>query len=157
MPPAPRVTIAPEPVDSHAARHCLDEYYRELGELFEQGFDPARSLVPSPDEFAPPRGLFLVVRLDLEPVGCGAFKPLSSRKAYLKRMWISKKARGLGLGKALLAELERQALALGYQAICLETNEVLTNAEALYRSAGYREVEPFNDEYYADTWFEKRL
>lgn len=39
----------------------------------------------------------------------------------------------------------------------LETNESLVEAIALYRSAGYAEVEPFNDEPYAHHWFEKRL
>ena len=144
-------------MESFAARYCLGEYYRELEELFERGFDPALSLVPSPDEFAPPRGVFLIVRLDLEPVGGGGLKPLSSARVYLKRMWISQKARGLGLGRALLAELENHALALGYRAVCLETNNTLSQAQALYRSAGYREVPPFNNEHYADCWFEKRL
>ena len=157
MPPTPRFTIAPEPAQSPAARYCLGEYYRELEELFEQGFDPALSLVPSPEDFAPPRGVFLIVRLDLEPVGCGGLKPLSSGRAYLKRMWISQNARGLGLGRALLAELENHARALGYWTVCLETNKSLSQAQALYRSAGYREVAPFNNEHYADCWFEKRL
>jgi hypothetical protein len=39
----------------------------------------------------------------------------------------------------------------------LETNRTLTEAVAMYRAAGYVEVEPFNDEPYAHHWFEKRL
>ena len=39
----------------------------------------------------------------------------------------------------------------------LETNKTLKEAGALYRSAGYDEVEAFNDEPYAHHWFEKRL
>lgn len=157
MPPAGQFTIASEPADSPAAQYCLSEYYRELEERFEQGFDPSLSLVPSVDEFIPPRGVFLLVRLFDEPVGCGGLKPFSSARAYLKRMWISRQVRGRGLGKALLVELENHALALGYSTVCLETNKALSQAEALYRSAGYREVPPFNDERYADCWFEKRL
>jgi ribosomal protein S18 acetylase RimI-like enzyme len=39
----------------------------------------------------------------------------------------------------------------------LETNASLTEAIALYRSAGYEEIAPFDDEVYAHHWFEKRL
>jgi hypothetical protein len=39
----------------------------------------------------------------------------------------------------------------------LETNRALGEAIALYRSAGYREVAAFNDETFADHWFEKRV
>ena len=57
----------------------------------------------------------------------------------------------------LLAALEALATARGCTTVHLETNRVLTEAQALYRSAGYREVEPFNDEIYAHRWFEKAL
>ena len=46
---------------------------------------------------------------------------------------------------------------LGYRKIVLETEKSLTEAQNLYRSAGYREVPPFNDEVYAHLWFEKLL
>jgi ribosomal protein S18 acetylase RimI-like enzyme len=72
-------------------------------------------------------------------------------------MWVSPAARGLGLGRRLLAELEAQAREHGVRVLHLETNRVLAEAIALYRSAGYREVPAFNDEPYADHWFEKVL
>ena len=105
----------------------------------------------------PPAGLFLVATLHGEPVGCGALKLHNPEPAELKRMWVADAARGLGLGRRLLGELERRAAALGATSIRLETNRALTEAIALYRSAGYREVAAFNDERYADHWFEKQL
>jgi len=75
----------------------------------------------------------------------------------VKRMWVADRVRGLGLGRRLLAELERRAAATGARVVRLETNEALVEAIALYRSSGYREVEPFNDEAYAHHWFEKEL
>ena len=74
-------------------------------------------------------------------------------------MWVSRAARGLGLGRRLLTELEAQAQAQahGVRVLHLETNQSLVEAIALYRSAGYREVPAFNDEPYAHHWFEKRL
>ncbi len=72
-------------------------------------------------------------------------------------MWVAPEARGLGLGRRLLRELERLALDRGATLVRLETNRSLTEAIALYRASGYREVEAFNDERYAHHWFEKRL
>ena len=72
-------------------------------------------------------------------------------------MWVAESARGLGIGRRLLGELERRARPRGARVVRLETNGALTEAIGLYRSAGYREVDAFNDEPYAHHWFEKRL
>ena len=72
-------------------------------------------------------------------------------------MWVAPAARGLGLGRRLLAELEAQAAARGVRTLRLETNRTLVEAIGLYRAAGYREVAAFNDEPYAHHWFEKTL
>jgi ribosomal protein S18 acetylase RimI-like enzyme len=72
-------------------------------------------------------------------------------------MWVAPAARGLGLGRRLLRELEDEARRRGATAIRLETNRTLGEAIALYRSAGYVEIDPFNDEPYAHHWFEKPL
>jgi ribosomal protein S18 acetylase RimI-like enzyme len=70
---------------------------------------------------------------------------------------VSSAARGLGLGRRLLDELEAFARRGGARAVQLDTNKALTEAISLYRSSGYEEVAPFNDEPYANHWFEKRL
>ena len=57
----------------------------------------------------------------------------------------------------LLAELEALVAESGAPAARLETNRALVEAISLYRSAGYREVPAFNDEPFADHWFEKTL
>ena len=101
--------------------------------------------------------LFLVATLRAEPVGCGALKFHGSEPAELKRMWVAESARGLGLGRRLLGELERHAAAHGASVVRLETNKTLVEAIALYRSAGYLEVAPFNNEAYAHHWFEKQI
>jgi ribosomal protein S18 acetylase RimI-like enzyme len=72
-------------------------------------------------------------------------------------MWVAPEARGLGIGRRLLLELERQSREAGARVVRLETNRALKEAIQLYRSAGYREVKAFNDEPYAHHWFEKRL
>jgi DNA-binding MarR family transcriptional regulator/GNAT superfamily N-acetyltransferase len=143
--------------ETEAAQHCLAEYYAELGRRFDGGFDEAVSIAATPEQLRPPAGLFVVATLHAEPVGCGALKFHGRRPAELKRMWVAAEARGLGLGRRLLAELERLAGEHGVRTVRLETNRNLTEAIALYRSAGYREVPAFNRERYAHHWFEKRL
>lgn len=143
--------------DSHEAERCLSHYFVELAERFDTGFDPAQSLAPTLDGFAPPRGTFLVMRLHGELVGCGGFKRDAVGVAYIKRMWVSRDVRGLGLGRRLLQELETRAKNLGYRTIRLETQKSLKEAQHLYRSSGYRQVPRFNDELYAHHWFEKTI
>lgn len=72
-------------------------------------------------------------------------------------MWVEPEARGLGLGRRILRELEQLARDGGAQVVRLETNRALSEAIALYRKSGYREVAAFNDEPYAHHWFEKRI
>ncbi len=140
------------------ARHCLRAYVQELAGRFDGGFDPARSISAADHEMTPPAGLFLVATLHGEPVGCGALKfHYPGEPAEIKRMWVAGSVRGLGLGRRLLAELEARAVAHGVRVLRLETNRTLSEAVALYRSAGYREVAAFNDEPYAHHWFEKIL
>jgi ribosomal protein S18 acetylase RimI-like enzyme len=70
---------------------------------------------------------------------------------------VSPAARGLGLGRRLLEALEAEVARSGAAVARLETNRNLIEAIGLYRSAGYREVAPFNAEPFANHWFEKRL
>jgi DNA-binding MarR family transcriptional regulator/ribosomal protein S18 acetylase RimI-like enzyme len=154
---AAMVRIEPlEPADPRA-EHCLRAYFAELDRRFDTGFDPARSLPTDTRELRLPAGLLLVATLRDQPVGCGALKLHGAQPAELKRMWVADTARRLGVGRRLLAELERHAAEQGAPAVRLETNKSLVEAIALYRSAGYVEVAPFNDEPYAHHWFEKRL
>jgi DNA-binding MarR family transcriptional regulator/GNAT superfamily N-acetyltransferase len=143
--------------ETPAATYCLGEYYAEIGRRFEGGFDHTISLAATPEQLRAPAGLFVVAFLHGEPVGSGALKFHGRKPAELKRMWVAPQARGLGLGRRLLAELEKLAAEHGVRTLRLETNKSLVEAIALYRSSGWREVPAFNDERYAHHWFEKRL
>ncbi len=149
--------IEPVAPSSPMARWCLGQYFAELDRRFEAGFDPGTGL-PVPDqELTPPRGTFLVATVDDEPVACGGLRTFAPGIGYLKRMWVAESVRGLGLGRRMLETLEAAARALRFTALRLETNDALKEAIALYRSAGFHEVAPFNDERYARHWFEKPL
>jgi len=139
------------------ARHCLHAYFSELDRRMSTGYDPERALPASAEEMSPPAGLFLVAYLREAPIGCGGLKRRGRGVAEIKRMWVSQSARGLGLGRRLLTELERRARELGATRVRLDTNVALEEALALYRSNGYAEVPAFNTEPYATHWFEKTL
>ena len=154
---ASMVTITVANPSSRDARWCFEQYFAELNERFDSGFDPTLSLSASASELTPPAGLLLVACLRQGPVGCGALKYHADAPAELKRMWVAPCMRGLGLGRRLLSELERHAQDAGVTTLRLETNRTLTAAIELYRHSGYQEVSPFNSEPYAHHWFEKCL
>ncbi len=139
------------------AQYCLKEYVAELNRRSERGFDPAVGATALPDEVRPPAGAFFVAYLHGEAVGCGAVKHHADAPAEIKRMWIAPSARGLGLGRRLLETLEACALAGGAEVAHIETSAALIEAIGLYRSTGWVEVPAFNDEPFADQWFEKAL
>ena len=154
---ASMVRFTLEEPTSADARWCLEQYFSELNARFETGFDPSRSISADAQELTPPAGALLVARLHGRLIGCGALKFHEGAPAELKRMWVAPAARGIGLGRRLLQELERLAREAGVEVLRLETNRSLGEAIALYRSSGFREVAAFNDEPYAHHWFEKRL
>ncbi|WP_436685226.1 bifunctional helix-turn-helix transcriptional regulator/GNAT family N-acetyltransferase [Micromonospora sp. URMC 106] len=154
---ASMVVIEPCPPSDPRARACMRAYAREVARRFDDGFDPARSNAVHDEDLVPPAGVLLLATLNAEPVGCGAVKLHRDAPAEIKRVWVADTVRGLGVGRRMLDELERHAVDRGWTTVRLDTNRNLTEAIAMYRSAGYREVEPYNAEPYAHHWFEKRL
>lgn len=150
--------VAIEPADpaSADARLCIEAYLHELEQRFESGFDPARSVSANPEELVPPAGLFLLAYLDGRPLGCGGLKATGRRLGEIKRMWVAPDARGLGIAQRLLEALEQNAVRMGIDTLQLDTNRALKEAHALYVRNGYREIARYNDNPYADHWFEKR-
>lgn len=151
------VEIRIEDPRSEAARYCIGEYFRELDDRFDTGFDPTKSISADAVELSEPNGILLIAWLRGHPIGCGALKLHGDEPAEAKRMWVLPASRRLGLGRRILAAIEAEASARGVSVLRLETNHALEEAIGLYRSAGYQEVEAFNDEPFAHHWFEKRL
>jgi DNA-binding MarR family transcriptional regulator/GNAT superfamily N-acetyltransferase len=151
------IEIRVEDPTSRDAYFCMHSYYDELKSRFDAGFKVEESLAPGPDDLVEPNGLLLVAFLHKEPIGCGALRFHSDDEVDVKRMWVSSDARGLGVGRRILGELELEAQQRGYRSVRLETNRALKEAISLYKSSGYREVEAFNNETYAHHWFEKEL
>lgn len=151
------VDVRREPPDSAAAQWCLEQYFAELSARFDVGFDPGRTNPAFPEQMTPPAGFFVIAWLDGAPAGCGALKVGEEGSGEVKRMWTAPAARGSGVARRVLRALEAKAREAGLIRLRLETNRALTEAQALYRAEGYREVAPFNTEPYAHHWFEKAL
>ncbi len=154
---AATVKITPVDPEHPDAQYCLAEYVAELNRRSTRGFDPSIGATALPHEVRSPAGQFFVLYLHGEPLGCGAVKHHSDSPAEIKRMWIAQQARGLGLGRRLLEQLEACARDGGATVAHIETSAVLREALALYRSNGWMEVARFNDEPFADHWLEKTL
>ena len=154
---AASVKVAAEAPVSPEAGRCLDAYFRELEARFEGGFDAAADDSARVEDLTPPSGLFVIARLDDDAVGCGGFKRVDKATGEIKRVWTAPSARGLGVARRVLRTLEAGARKAGLKTLRLDTNRALTEAHALYRSEGYREIARFNDNPYAHHWFAKRL
>jgi len=145
------VAIEPEDPGSPDARWCLDHYFAELGRRFEERFDPRRTL-PADD-----LDVFLIARLTGQPAACGALKTHAPGVGEIMRMWVDRPHRGLGIGARLLDALEAEATARGHRAVRLYTNRALTEAQTMYKRRGYVEIDRYNDDPYANHFFEKPI
>jgi len=140
-----------------SARWAMTQYFTELDQRFPHGFDPGNAVEEAAVVMNPPNGVFVLAMRGDHVAGCGGVQCLDAGTAEIKRMWISAGARGRGLGRRLLTRLEDEAGRFGCDRVVLDTNGVLLPAIAMYRSAGYAEIDRYNDNPYAEHWFAKTL
>jgi GNAT superfamily N-acetyltransferase len=124
--------IAREPFDAALVAEAKREIMARYGEDTEPGGPPASADV------------FLVARDgDGSVLGCGALRRVDVESFEIKRMYTRPSARGRGVARAVLSELEREAAALGARRVLLETGTLQHEAIALYESAGYGAIPCF--------------
>jgi GNAT superfamily N-acetyltransferase len=144
------------PADSPDALALVDAMWRGVQEAYPR-IPGATTPSATPGDFSPPGGCFVALYEDGRAVAGGGVKRLEAGVAEIKRMYVVPDRRGRGLGRELLAALEDAARELGYDRVRLDTGDKQPGAEALYRSAGYREIGNYNANAYASFWGEKRL
>jgi GNAT superfamily N-acetyltransferase len=108
-------------------------------ELFADG-SPAPTNTPLGE-----REVYLLAWREGVAVGCGALRRLNGQRGEVRRMFVTQQARREGVGRALLARLEADALALGYRRLLLETGLQQKPAMALYRAGGWRRIPPYGN------------
>jgi GNAT superfamily N-acetyltransferase len=150
------VVVRSEPPGAEPGATLLAEYYAEVAARYP-GWSPASGSTASEAEMSPPWGRFLVAYVDGSPTGCGTLRRFDDGTGEIKRMYVRPAARGRGVARRILADLEAAARELGYARVVLDTGDRMPEAQALYRSAGYREIADYNGNPWAAVWFEKRL
>jgi putative acetyltransferase len=138
-----RLAITPEPLSSADARALIARLDAELTERYPNPDDNHFEL--SAEQVSEERGVFLIARMDAEPVGCGALRQVEPAVGEIKRMYVAPSARGAGVGRQLLAELERHARRLGLRRLVLETGERQPEALRLYERAGFSRIDCFGE------------
>jgi GNAT superfamily N-acetyltransferase len=139
---------------SRDAAALVTDFFAEIAARYP-GFDPANQ-PPAPVEAftRTRRGAFVVASLDREPVACAGLQRLDDGTAELRRVFVRETARGRGVARALLAAVIEAAVELGYERIRLDTGDRLTEAQALFRSTGFHDIDDYNGNPYADYWME---
>jgi ribosomal protein S18 acetylase RimI-like enzyme len=140
---------------STAARECLRQYTAEMTSRLPEPYEEAHLVRDA--EVRGRAGTFVIALNEGRAVGCAALRTLRPGVGEVRHMWVHPSARGRGLGRRLLAELEREALARDLHTLRLGTNRELTEAIGLYRGAGYQEVPRYNGRTDYSHFFAKRL
>ena len=148
----------PCPLDEQPAAALVQAMRDEIAALYE-GLELDGPDMPKagPGELRPPGGTFVVGYEDGVAVCCGGFKALPGGVCEIKRMFVTAQARGRGVGRALLVELERLAFELGHALVRLDTGPRQPHAQRMYERAGYRQIENFNANPMATYFAEKAL
>jgi GNAT superfamily N-acetyltransferase len=148
----------PCPVDEEPAATLVEGMRDEIAALYDGlNLDGPDMPKAGPDELAPPHGAFVVGYDAGVPVCVGGLKRLPDGACEIKKMFVARGARGRGVARALLAELERRARELGYTTARLDTGPRQPRAQRMYERAGYVEIENFNANPVATFFAEKRL
>lgn len=150
--------VAPEPIEGAVAQALLVKYTQEMyarwgGPIPEGGAGPETANA----DLVPPRGRFLIARVDGRPAGCIGLRQLDDSTGEIKRMFVHPLFRGRGLARRLLTEVEIAASQRGLTRLRLDTMASLVEARALYTSAGYRDISAYNRNIYAQHWMEKEV
>lgn len=154
------VTFRDCDVNEPAAHELLTEYFEMRAKGFPAGPYAYLRSFPRAEQFVPPAGVFLVVAAAGRDVGCGGIRAVEAdagRRYEVKHLFVRPEARGRGMGRALLDELERRAREFGATELVLDTNSNLEAARGLYLASGFEPTEPYNDNPNATDWYAKTL
>ena len=123
-------------------RRLFEEYAAGLDFGLEfQSFE--HELEHLPGDYSEPRGCVVVAREGPRAVGCVGVRPLEGRICEMKRLYVVADGRGSGLGRALAERALDAALCRGYEKMRLDTVPAMKVARELYRSMGFRVIEPY--------------
>src|SRR6267142_456027 len=141
------------PEEIKIARELFEEYaaWLEISLCF-QNFN--QELAGLPGDYAPPDGRLLLAIADDQIAGCVALRKIGDGEGEMKRLFLRSAFRGRGLGRQLVTAILDAASEIGYERIRLDTLPgKMDQAIALYRSLGFKEIEPYYDNPVKDATF----
>ena len=141
-------------VETDEHRHQVKELFWEylqwanamVAQEFGVSFDIKAMLVADMaqlDKFAPPAGRLLLAEWQDRMAGIAGLRRLDASTGEVKRMYVRPMARGQGVGRTLLQGLIAEARLMGYRLVRLDSARFMAAAHALYRSAGFQEINPY--------------
>lgn len=140
--PLDQVRPATTPDDVMLARSLFEEYAATLG--FDLSFqDFQKELKGLPGDYAPPKGTILFAFDGDMVLGCVALRPMGDGICEMKRLFVRPRFRGRALGRRLAEAVVAEAREKGYKRMRLDTVPAMVEAVALYRSLGFRPIEPY--------------
>ena len=133
---------AKDDADYSAGKILIQEYAAALNvDLCFQNF--AEEIANLPSIYGPPRGCLLLARLNGKAVGCVAIRNQRDSVCEMKRLYVNPRGRKAGLGRRLAESAIEHARGLGYAQLVLDTLPDMLEAQSLYRSLGFREIEAY--------------
>ncbi|ARV63158.1 GNAT family N-acetyltransferase [Nostocales cyanobacterium HT-58-2] len=138
-----------------------DEHRRHVRELFWENFSSTHLMIirefgisydvtamleqnmAKLQQFAPPEGRLLLGEYETKIAGCACLRKIGDEVGEIKRMYVRPEFRRKGIGRSLLKAIIHEACQIGYSKICLDTAPFAKEAQALYHSLGFQEIEPY--------------
>lgn len=123
-------------------QELMREYQAMIGiDLCFQEFE--QEVLSLPGKYAPPLGRLYLAVFNEIPAGCIALRPLNNVQCEMKRLYVCPAFRGLGLARKLTGQIIADAGKIGFRQMVLDSLSMMTAAQTLYRSLGFREIEPY--------------
>lgn len=131
-----------EELQLEEVRSLFREYEASLDtDLCFQGFE--LELAGLPGDYSPPGGRLFLARESEMTAGCVALRRIDDSTCEMKRLYLRPEFRGGGRGRGLAEAVISAAREIGYGAMRLDTLPSMREAQSLYRSLGFREIEPY--------------